>query len=184
MVPGSAPEHPMREHLADVTAVETADARAGAADWTPGGQGTANCGLTFPPRRGVAVPIEIPEVFVLPKGQDFYQFPLFQGAGGNALQYEAFLQSRAFPLKEDVPCRLSMTFTYGDDPSRYVNEQEARDDDRCLLHWIVETRQTMKIWIESELIRRATTRPSAFPALRRRERDGARSHAALQPEPS
>src|SRR5207237_8397362 len=35
MVPGPAPEHPMRERLADVAAVETADARADAADWTP-----------------------------------------------------------------------------------------------------------------------------------------------------
>ena len=72
---------------------------------------------TVNPKRGKTVIIPIEEQFILPAGQDFYQFPLLQGSEGNELQYEASLKSPLFPLKHDIHCRLVMTFTYGaDDP--------------------------------------------------------------------
>lgn len=77
--------------------------------------------VTVAPKRGVAVAIPIADVFVLPAGQEYYQFPLLQGAEGNELRYEAYLTSAAFPLKSDIPCRLVMTFTFGEDePYRLV----------------------------------------------------------------
>ncbi len=70
---------------------------------------------TITPRLGRAIRIPIQETFYLPPGEEFYEFPLYRGEEGNQLQYLALLKSRAFPLKESVPCKLEMTFTYGDD---------------------------------------------------------------------
>lgn len=72
---------------------------------------------TIAPKRGKAVGIPIRKIFTLEAGKAFYEFPLFQGAVENRLQFQAFLKSPTFPLREDTPCKLQMTFTYGaDDP--------------------------------------------------------------------
>jgi hypothetical protein len=71
--------------------------------------------VTVAPKRGVPVSIPIKETFVLPAGQAYYEFPLLQGAEGNELRCQAYLKSPAFPLNADVPCRLVMTFTFGED---------------------------------------------------------------------
>lgn len=72
---------------------------------------------TVTAQRGKTVEIPVKESFILPAGQKQYKFPLLQGDGNKELQYVAFLQSAAFPLKQDTICRLKMTYTYGaDDP--------------------------------------------------------------------
>ena len=79
--------------------------------------------VTVKPVRGVAVRIDVPQEFTLPKGKRTYRLPLLQGANEEALEYEAKLVSRDFPYSEDVKCRLNMTYTYGaDDPYRLVFE--------------------------------------------------------------
>jgi len=69
------------------------------------------------PQKGERVQIPVKESFTLPAGQPHYKFPLLQGAGGQELQYMAYLKSSAFPLSQDTVCSLIMTYTYGaDDP--------------------------------------------------------------------
>lgn len=72
-------------------------------------------GTTIKPIRGVSVLIPVDEAFTLPAGKPFYQFPLFQGESAEELGFSARLDSPAFPLKEDVVCRLNLTFEYGSD---------------------------------------------------------------------
>ncbi|GAM10466.1 cold shock protein CspE [Geobacter sp. OR-1] len=73
------------------------------------------------PRRGKATDIPINKSFALPVNpkdpQDHYRFRLSLGKGNKELQYDAYLKSPAFPLKETTACKLKMTYTYGaDDP--------------------------------------------------------------------
>ena len=70
---------------------------------------------TITPQRNKTVDIEIKELFMLPKGEGYYSFPLLQGSGNESLHFVAYLKSPAFPLKEDVLCKLKMTYTYGED---------------------------------------------------------------------
>lgn len=73
------------------------------------------------PIRGSAVPIPVGDLFTLPAGRAYYQFPLFQGDDPDDLGYVAKLESPAFPLPNDTTCRLTMTYTYGaDDPYRLI----------------------------------------------------------------
>ncbi len=69
------------------------------------------------PKRGVSVPITIPvKDFILPAGKPYYEFPLVQGDNKNRKQsYFALLESDRFPLKEDIPCELHLTYTYGNE---------------------------------------------------------------------
>lgn len=74
------------------------------------------------PRRDVALPIPIREIFRLPPGLAQYRFPLVRGREASGQRYEALLESPAFPLRENdeekdknTPCRLHLTFTYGAD---------------------------------------------------------------------
>ena len=67
------------------------------------------------PQKGKKVLIPIKQLFTLPKGQTFYQFPLTQGSEGNELEYMAYLKSLEFPLEEDMKCELILSYTYGDD---------------------------------------------------------------------
>lgn len=72
---------------------------------------------TVTPQRGRTVNIPVEELFTLPAGQVHYRFPLQQGEGNKELQFFAYLKSSAFPLKNDLVCKLKMTYTYGaDDP--------------------------------------------------------------------
>lgn len=78
-------------------------------------------GTTVRPVRGVPVPIPIDRTFTLPRGKDFYQFPLFQGSDSNDLGYVARLVSPDFPLATDTLYDLDMSYTYGaDEPYRLV----------------------------------------------------------------
>lgn len=59
--------------------------------------------------------IPIAETFTLPKGVPEYHFRLsLEGSSGHHT-YEAVIRHRAFPLKEDVVCRLKMRYQYGQD---------------------------------------------------------------------
>jgi cold shock CspA family protein len=74
---------------------------------------------TVVPRRSETSSIVIDDVFTLQPGMTTYEFPLVMGSGQQNSQFVATLQSKAFPLRESVPCRLEMTFTYGaDNPYR------------------------------------------------------------------
>lgn len=78
---------------------------------------------TIRPIRGVPVPIRVSDLFTLPAGKPYFQFPLFQGQDPDDLGYVARLDSAAFPLASDTSCRLTMTYSYGaDDPYRLVFE--------------------------------------------------------------
>ena len=70
---------------------------------------------TITPQRNKTIDIEIKDLFKLPKGEDYYSFPLLHGSGNESLHFVAYLKSPAFPLKEDVLCKLKMTYTYGED---------------------------------------------------------------------
>jgi len=78
---------------------------------------------TIRPIRGVPVPIRVSDLFTLPAGKPYFQFPLFQGQEPDDLGYVARLDSAAFPLASDTTCRLTMTYSYGaDDPYRLTFE--------------------------------------------------------------
>jgi len=78
---------------------------------------------TIRPVRGAAVDIPVRDEFTLPAGKPHFQFPLFQGSDASDLGYEARIDSSAFPLMRDTPCRLRMTYTYGaDEPYRLAFE--------------------------------------------------------------
>jgi hypothetical protein len=78
-------------------------------------------GTTVKPIRGIAIPIPVDAVFPLPAGSPFYQFALFQGENADDLGFSARLDSLAFPLKEDVVCKLNLSFEYGaDEPYKLV----------------------------------------------------------------
>ena len=78
-------------------------------------------GTTVKPIRGLSIPIPVDEDFTLPAGKPFYQFPLFQGENADELGFSARLDSPAFPLKENVVCKLNLTFEYGaDEPYKLV----------------------------------------------------------------
>jgi hypothetical protein len=73
---------------------------------------------TIIPKKGKSIQIPITDTFtlpILPVGQSHYSFPLRQGSGGHALQYQAYLKSPAFPLSQATVCRLLMSYTYGAD---------------------------------------------------------------------
>lgn len=70
------------------------------------------------PKKGCAIPIKIAEkykYFVLPRGSDYYEFPLIQGDGKSEKRrsYFAFLRDKTFPLKNNTKCELCLTYTYG-----------------------------------------------------------------------
>ena len=65
------------------------------------------------PQLNVSVSIPIAWNFTLPANKKFYHFPLVQGNGGKNFNYEAFIESNVFPLKESLDCSLELTYTYG-----------------------------------------------------------------------
>lgn len=62
---------------------------------------------------GNKVNITIDNDFTLSKNINVYKFPLIIGEDAQEPQYEATLKSLAFPLKDDVVCKLLMTYEYG-----------------------------------------------------------------------
>lgn len=71
--------------------------------------------FTVSPLRDRKIPIPVQELFVLPSGPRVYEFPLIQGSAEKELRYVAYLKSNAFPLRNDVTCRLDLKYTYGND---------------------------------------------------------------------
>ena len=65
------------------------------------------------PKIDNVVDIEIKETFILPANKKEYRFGLQQNDGNEIMKYEAVVRHYAFPLKEDVECKLEMTYTYG-----------------------------------------------------------------------
>lgn len=59
--------------------------------------------------------IEIKETFILPKDKKVQRFKLSQNQLSENKQYEAVIKNSAFPLKEDVECKLHMTYSYGEE---------------------------------------------------------------------
>ena len=53
--------------------------------------------------------------FTLPHGQKEYRFGLIMNKKDREISYEAVVRHRAFPLTEDTPCKLQLTYTYGKD---------------------------------------------------------------------
>lgn len=93
------------------------------------------------PLRGVPVPIEIKNHFVLPSGAAVPEFPLSQGRDGD-LGYVARLESPSFPLPKVTPCRLVMTYTYGaDDPYRLIFEPLDRSFKPVQVKWRPKTEE-------------------------------------------
>ncbi|MEG2364079.1 MAG: DUF2357 domain-containing protein [Romboutsia sp.] len=60
-------------------------------------------------------PIDIKETFILPKDKKVQRFKLSQNQLSGNKQYEAVIKNSAFPLKEDVECKLYMTYSYGEE---------------------------------------------------------------------
>ena len=72
------------------------------------------------PRPGIVQTIPVDEAFTLPAGQRVLQLPLRQGSDSESdkvLSSQLRIASPAFPLDQDVPARLQLSFSYGsDDP--------------------------------------------------------------------
>ena len=63
----------------------------------------------------IFIPIPGNRNFTLPKGQKKYRFKLHMSDSNEKTFYEAVVEHKNFPLKNDVECRLIMKYTYGDD---------------------------------------------------------------------
>ena len=70
---------------------------------------------TIVPEWNKAIAIDIPETFILKLQKSSYHFLLVMNDGNDISKYEAVVKNKAFPLKHDVKCKLSMTYKYGDD---------------------------------------------------------------------
>lgn len=57
--------------------------------------------------------IDIPNTFVLPKGENEYHFRLVQEDSARKMQYEAVVKNSKFPLDQDAECVLDMVYHYG-----------------------------------------------------------------------
>lgn len=69
--------------------------------------------IRIEPKFGKKHNFEIQNLFTLTAGSRVYKFPLIIGDEVSEAQYEATLKSSAFPLKENIVCRLNMTYEYG-----------------------------------------------------------------------
>ena len=99
-------------------------------------------GTPVRPIFGEAVDIPVKEEFNLPKGKDYYQFPLYKGDDETATNFSATLHSPAFPLKKDLKCRLKMTYTYGADaPYQLIFEPIDNSIDPIKVKWDKTTKE-------------------------------------------
>ena len=70
---------------------------------------------TIIPEFNVEKHIEIPEVFTLTKNRKEYHFNLVQNNNNSRKSFVAIVRNPAFPLKNDVKCKLDMIYKYGDE---------------------------------------------------------------------
>jgi cold shock CspA family protein len=62
--------------------------------------------------------IQVQENLTLEKGHPYYRFPLLKGtAGKGSAEVQAVIEHESFPLKEDLPVRLTVRYRYGDENS-------------------------------------------------------------------
>ncbi len=66
------------------------------------------------PKRGLARLIKIDTHFTLPQKSPFIEFELERGDGTHEDKFFAYIKNQHFPLKEDISCKLKLTYTYGD----------------------------------------------------------------------
>lgn len=100
-------------------------------------------------KRGVSIPIEIPvRDFILPAGKNYYEFPLVQGDNKKGKQsYFALLENDNFPLKQDTPCELFLTYTYGNEcPYELKFKPSAREAEikTVTVQWMDNSKQNWK----------------------------------------
>lgn len=69
--------------------------------------------VVISPKRGQRISIAVDDIFILPKNQKNYNFPLYLGDKSQANRYQATLKSPVFPLKEDTECQVKLYYTYG-----------------------------------------------------------------------
>ena len=70
---------------------------------------------TIVPELNSTQTISISNIFTLSKNMPDYHFLLVRNDLNNKIQYEAVIKNSNFPLKNDVQCKLRMTYTYGAD---------------------------------------------------------------------
>lgn len=70
---------------------------------------------TIVPKKGKKTEIKIKSLLTLPKGRNFYEFPLQLGSGNQELEFIAYLSSSVLPFSKDMLCELKMVYTYGAD---------------------------------------------------------------------
>lgn len=76
---------------------------------------------TIQPTFNSEVIIPVHSEFTLPKGKKEYHFELVSNDLNQKTKYAAVIRHRAFPLSEDVPCKMRMSYTYGaEDPYKLV----------------------------------------------------------------
>jgi hypothetical protein len=66
------------------------------------------------PERGIAIDIPIETFFILPSGKEKIPFPVCQGKGSHYQKISLLLSLRQ-PLKTECVCKLTLTYTYGDE---------------------------------------------------------------------
>lgn len=69
--------------------------------------------VTVSPKRGQRISIPVNDIFILPKNQNYYKFPLYLGDKNQANMYQATLKSTIFPLKDNAECQVKLYYTYG-----------------------------------------------------------------------
>lgn len=70
---------------------------------------------TVLPKFNTKQEIYIPNTFTLPKDKKEYKFKLIQSQMDNKRQYQAVIKHKNFPLKENIECKLIMTYSYGEE---------------------------------------------------------------------
>ncbi len=70
---------------------------------------------TIEPKRGKRVSLNISNNFTIPAGKCKITLPIFQGQGKDIKRFSLTLEHSAFPLKNDVHCKLDLGYTYGDE---------------------------------------------------------------------
>ena len=91
---------------------------------------------TVKPVRGHAVQIPIEGFFSLPRRRNRLILPLIIGENEEELGFSAKLESPAFPLKEELKCKLELKFTYGaDDPYSLVFKPVNPSFSPIRAHW-------------------------------------------------
>ena len=74
-----------------------------------------NSTLEYGDQTEILIPIPGGRTFTLPKGRKIYRFGLQMSAGNEKTFFEAVIEHKNFPLKDDTECRLIMKYNYADD---------------------------------------------------------------------